>query len=93
MKIPFINSDECEHEEWELKPPNGVAHDARWAGEDAFFTRTKSYYEYCTKCGERLSTVGMDSEGEVGWETLESFTIPAEVVEQYRDGDKPHEPK
>lgn len=89
MNIPFIGSDECSHDEWELKPPNEVAHDARWAGNDAVFTRTKTYYEYCTECGERLSHIGMDSEGKVGWETLESFTIPAEVIEQYRDDSTP----
>lgn len=86
MNIPFISSDECDHDEWELKPnsEHGI-HSAQWAGEHVRLERTRTHYEHCTECGERLSMIGKDADGKVGWETLESFTIPAEVVEEYRD--------
>ena len=85
MKIPFISSDECEHEEWELKPSNGVAHDARWVGDDATLRRIKTYYKHCANCGERLGHMGHDSVGNIGHEVIESITIPADVVNEYRD--------
>lgn len=88
MKIPFIGSDECEHDEWELKVncEYGIHH-AQWHGDCVRLERTRTYYEHCTECGERLSGIGYDADGNGGWETLESFTIPAEVVEEYRNHD------
>ena len=86
MNIPFINSDKCDHDEWELRPNSNEAHNAQWHGEAVVLSRSRTWYEHCTECGERLSSIGKDAEGNVGWETLESFTIPTEVVEEYRDG-------
>lgn len=88
MNIPFISSDGCDHDEWELKPNSEQgSYTAQWHGEHVNLTRIRTYNEHCSDCGKQLSMIGHDAEGNVGWETLESITIPAEVVEQYRDGE------
>lgn len=86
MNIPFIGSDECGHEEVELRPNSdqGVRN-AQWNDGGVVLSRTRTWYEHCTECGERLGMIGYDADGNVGWETLESVTIPAGVVEEYRD--------